>query len=151
MMSPKEHAKLLGLFLWIYAGLHFLIFGFVALVWFGIFGAIMSEASRRPQRGNSPNPEAIAGIAVVFIIIAVVVLVVFLMPKVVAGFGLRKGRSWAKVWTIVACCVAVLNFPLGTALGVYGFWFVFGDLGKTYFENPHATDHFSPPPPNNWQ
>lgn len=150
-MSPKDHAKLLGLFLWIYAGLHFLIFGVVALIWFGMFGMIISEASRRPQRASNPNPEAVAGVVILIFVLVIVVSLMFLIPKIVAGFGLRNGRTWAKVWTIIACCIAVLNFPIGTALGVYGFWFVFGDLGKAYFENPHATEHFPPPPPNQWQ
>ena len=152
MMSPKEHARLLGLFFWIYAGLQFLITGFIALIWFGMFGAIMSEASRAPRRSSDPNPEAVMGVVVLALLVIFAILIAFLIPKVVAGFGLRNGKSWAKVWAIIACCLAVLNFPLGTALGVYGFWFIFGDLGKAYFDNaPAAANNFPPPPPNNWR
>jgi hypothetical protein len=37
----------------------------------------------------------------------------------------------------------------GTAVGVYGLWFVFGDQGKAFFDGP---DFIPPPapPPNNW-
>jgi hypothetical protein len=151
MMSPKEHARLLGLLLWIYAGLQLLIVGFVALIWFGAFGMIMSEVSRAPRKASDPNPEAVMGIVVIIMIGILATLIIFLIPKIVAGFGLRNGRSWAKIWAIIACCLAVINIPLGTALGVYGFWFIFGDLGKAYFDGPQGMSNVPPPPPNNWQ
>lgn len=74
-----------------------------------------------------------------------------MIPKVIAGYGLRNDRSWAKIWAIVACCLAVLSIPFGTALGVYGFWFIFGDAGKNYFDNPNGFSQMPPPPPNSWQ
>ena len=55
---------------------------------------------------------------------------------------------------IVGSIVSCLSFPIGTAAGVYGLWFLFGDLGKQFylgsspqyaFQNPPA------PPPNSWQ
>lgn len=151
MMSPKEHARLLGLLFWIYAGFNLLIMTFVGLVWFGMFGMIMSEVSRAPRRGNEPNPEAVMGIVIVVIIAIFALTIVFLIPKIVAGFGLRNEKSWAKIWAIIACCLAVINIPIGTALGVYGFWFIFGDLGRAYFDNPQGASNIPPPPPNNWQ
>lgn len=151
-MTPKEHARLLGLFFWIYAAFQFVVVGIVALFWFGMSGAIMMEASKGPRRRGDANPEAVMGIVAVVMIIILGMLLVFLIPKIVAGFGLRNERSWGKIWAIIACCLAVLNVPFGTALGVYGFWFIFGDLGKAYFDNPQGLNNMPPPPPpNNWQ
>jgi len=150
-MTGKEHAKLLGLLFWIYAGLNVLILGFVSLIWVGMFGMMMSEVSRMPSHGNEPPPEAIFGFVIFVFLIVVAVSILFLIPKIIAGFGLRNGKSWAKVWAIIACCLAVINFPLGTALGVYGLWFIFGDIGKAYFDNPSNLNNMPPPPPNNWQ
>lgn len=151
-MTPREHARLLGLFFWIYAGFQLLVTGLVGLFYVGIFGAVMSEVSRAPRRANEPNPEAVFGVVIAIMAVIFVVVLLMLIPKVVAGFGLRNGKSWAKIWAIIACCLAVLSFPFGTALGVYGFWFIFGDLGKAYFDNPHGNfSNVTPPPPNNWQ
>lgn len=154
-MTPKEHAKLLGLFMWIFAGLNILIVVAIAVVYMAFAGVIAFAISNEPHRPGSqppPPPEAIIGFMFVGMIILLVATLIFMLPKIVSGYGLRKGRSWAKVWTIIACVLAVLNFPLGTAVGVYGFWFVFGDAGKAYFDGPDFYPQGAPPPPpNNWQ
>ncbi len=40
-------------------------------------------------------------------------------PGLVAGIGLLKRKSWARVLTIVLGILNLTNFPIGTALGVY--------------------------------
>ncbi|HZY62866.1 MAG TPA: zinc ribbon domain-containing protein [Edaphobacter sp.] len=40
----------------------------------------------------------------------------------IAGFGLLSRRSWARVLAIVLAILALLKFPLGTALGIYTLW-----------------------------
>jgi hypothetical protein len=40
----------------------------------------------------------------------------------VAGWGLLRRESWARVLTIVLSFPALLNLPFGTALGVYSLW-----------------------------
>lgn len=151
-MTPKEHAKLLGLLFWIYAGFNLVVTLGMAVFWFGMMGVVMSEVSKAPRRGSEANPEAFVGMMFVIMIFVIVITLIFMIPDVVAGFALRKEKSWAKIWAIIACCLAVISFPFGTALGVYGFWFIFGDLGKAYFDNPHGNfSNVPPPPPNNWQ
>ncbi len=39
-----------------------------------------------------------------------------------AGWGLLEGETWARVLTIVLGFIALLHFPIGTALGVYTLW-----------------------------
>jgi hypothetical protein len=153
-MTPKEHAKLLGLFMWIFAGLHLIIVAAIAVVYMAFAGVIAVAIANEPHRPGStppPPPEVIIGFMFVAVIIIVAATLFFMLPKIISGYGLRKGRSWAKAWTIVACVLAVLNFPLGTAVGVYGFWFVFGDAGKAYFDGPDFAAREFQPPPNSWQ
>lgn len=150
-MTGKDHAKLLGLFFWIYDGIQIIGLIIGMLVMIGMSGFMFSQFSRMPHNGNEPPPEFILGFMGVIIIIAIVVNILFLIPAIIAGYGLRNEKSWAKTWVIVACCLAVLNIPLGTALGVYGLWFVFGEEGKAYFDNPFAKAETPPPPPNNWR
>jgi hypothetical protein len=41
---------------------------------------------------------------------------------IMAGWGLLQRESWARTLTLVVGFVALLNVPLGTALGVYTLW-----------------------------
>ena len=139
--------------MWLFAGLQIGVIALIAIFYVAIFGFIAASMGNMPHRADDPPPEAILGIVVVIMIFALVVTLAFMIPKIVAGYGLRKGKSWAKVWTIVACVLAVMSVPLGTAVGVYGLWFVFGDAGKAFFDGPDftATPTTAPPPPNSWQ
>ncbi len=150
-MTSKEHAKLLGLLFWIYAGLQIVLTGFGLIVGFAMSGAIISEMSKMPHRPGEPNPEVFLSMIPMIMIFAFLIAIVMMIPKVVAGFGLRNEKSWAKIWAIIACCLAVLSFPFGTALGIYGFWFIFGDAGKGYFDQSQHSSGMPQPPPNNWQ
>lgn len=55
-------------------------------------------------------------------VLAFTIITVISLPGIIAGFGLLSFRPWARTLTIVLCAVHILNFPLGTALGVYGLW-----------------------------
>jgi hypothetical protein len=151
-MTPREHAKLLGLFMWLFAGLQIGVIALIAIFYVAIFGFVAANMGNAPHRADEPPPEAILGIVVVVMIFALIITLAFMIPKIVAGYGLRKGKSWAKVWTIVACVLAVMSVPFGTAVGVYGLWFVFGDAGKAFFDGldfaPPSTT--AAPPPNSW-
>ena len=41
---------------------------------------------------------------------------------VIAGWGLLDRQSWARILAIVLAFISLLNFPLGTALGIYTLW-----------------------------
>ena len=40
----------------------------------------------------------------------------------VAGYGLLNRRPWGRIVAIVAAILALIKFPLGTALGIYTLW-----------------------------
>jgi len=52
---------------------------------------------------------------------------------------------------IIASIICLPGIPLGTALGVYGLWFFFGEQGKSYYESGGMMASAPPPPPNSWQ
>jgi hypothetical protein len=64
-----------------------------------------------------------------------------------------KERPNARVWGIIGSIVAMLNMPLGTAAGIYGVWFLFGEDGKRFYLGgaQQQQQMFNPPPPNNWR
>jgi hypothetical protein len=71
------------------------------------------------------------------------------VPSVVAGYALLKRRRWAKVAGIVAGVTAATSFPVGTAVAVYTFWFLFSDVGKQLYGGPGR--ELPPLPPKDWQ
>jgi hypothetical protein len=40
----------------------------------------------------------------------------------VAGYGLLNRRPWGRIVAIIAAILALLKFPIGTALGIYTLW-----------------------------
>lgn len=154
-MTGKEHARLLGLLFWLLTGFQLFLVGVICFIYIVIFGAVFSTMPRRP---GDPPPEMFIPIIIVVVGIIFVMTLLFAVPKIIAGYGLRNEKSWAKVWGIVACVMAVMNVPFGTAVGVYGLIFILGDNGKAYFDNPYygrlpndVGAGMVQPPPSSWQ
>jgi len=55
------------------------------------------------------------------------------VPGLIAGWGLIKGRPWARILALLLAVFQVFEFPLGTALAVYAFWVLLQDSADTYF------------------
>ena len=149
-MTANDKARLLGLFFWLFTALNVLIIVGISALYVAIFGFVFSQ---QPQRAGDPPPEFIIGIlAIVFVFILVFTLL-FSVPKIIAGYGLRKGKSWAKTWAIIASVMTCMSFPIGTAIGVFGLVFLFSDEGKQYFDQKVFGGNIGPaqPVPNSWQ
>ena len=75
--------------------------------------------------------------AAVMVFMSLFVMVMFgvmILPCLIAGYGLLKGKKWARTAAIIGAVTAASNFPFGTAVCVYTFWFLFSDPGKAIFE-----------------
>lgn len=142
-MTTKDHGKLLGILFLIQGALG--AFGLVfAGLMFGGMGIFLVGSAKR-------GSDALGGALFIGLIIGVLIIsALFLLPTFLAGFGLLKGKTNVRIWTIVAAILALFSFPLGTALGIYALWFVFGDEGKRYFDGG-MNFQSSPPPPSGWQ
>ena len=125
-MTPEQHNKYLAWSHIAYAGFFALIFGIV-LLFFGV-GVIAAMLS-------TPGPD---GPPAVFLVIMTLFMAVFFgaftLPSFIAGYGLLKRKKWAKVWAIIAAVLAGGQFPMGTAVTVYTFWFLFSEPGKQWFD-----------------
>lgn len=128
-MNAKEHNKMVGIFLLAHGGLQFLIMLFISAI-YAIIGIGAFAAARRQE-------DQFIGFFI-FGVVAVVVLISILLiiPQIIGGWKLFKEKPNARIWGIVASILACLSFPLGTAAGVYGLWFLFGEEGKRFYENP---------------
>ena len=159
-MNAHDKARLLGLFFWLFTALNILAVGIFSIIFFVYFGVIAAVLAQGPHKANDPPPEVLMGIVVVVFVVvfamAILMTVVFSVPKVIAGIGLRKNKPWARTWAITASVICCLSFPIGTAIGIFGLIFLFSDDGKRYFEDAAyrsqlASGSYAPPPPNSWQ
>lgn len=152
VMTSNDHAKTLGILFYVYVGFQLLstILGAVMVV--AMFGSMAFHASEMPRRGADMPPPELFGFMAVVMVIAFSIGLLMLIPKALAAYGLRNGKKWARTMTIVGSILALLGFPIGTALGVYGLWFVFGDEGKKFFDGDFVNGSTQPPPPpHSWQ
>lgn len=49
-------------------------------------------------------------------------LILISIPGIVAGFGLYRRKEWARILTLILSVLAIFNFPIGTAIGIYSIW-----------------------------
>jgi hypothetical protein len=86
--------------------------------------------------GHSEDPDATLGAALVGFTGLGMALVFTLaaIPCLLAGWGLRKRRRWARVLAIIVAAVGLLRFPLGTAFGIYVLWVLLSKRTEEFFE-----------------
>ena len=145
-MTAKDHNKLVGIFLLVHGGIQALTMILLAVIYGGL-GAFMLTNARRDE-------EQIAAAVVIGMIFFVVVMaLIFVLPQLLAGWKLLKEKPSARTWGIIGSIVALLFFPLGTAAGIYGLWFLFGEEGKRFYLTGGNQNMYSmpPPPPNQWR
>lgn len=86
--------------------------------------------------GSAANPDGPPAFVMLFMFLFMgVIYGGMTLPSFVAGYGLLKGKRWARTWAIIAGVVSAMSFPIGTAVCVYTFWFLFSEPGKAIFES----------------
>jgi hypothetical protein len=129
-MSPEDHNKLLGWGHIAYASFHSLL---------GLFMGFMFGAFALAGIANPHTPDSFpAAFFMAFAVFFSLFYLAMAMPSFIAGVGLLKRKSWAKIWSTIAGVMSAMSFPLGTAVCVYTFWFMFGEQGKALYDQPKA-------------
>jgi hypothetical protein len=49
-------------------------------------------------------------------------LLLFAVPKIVAGIGLINLKPWSRYLAMVLAVFSLFNIPIGTAIGIYTLW-----------------------------
>ncbi len=142
-MTAKEHNKLVGIFLMIHGALQ--VFGMIiAIIVMSVLGTSILANSQRRE-------EQFAGTFFLFLTIFIVVFAcLILLPQIIGGYKLLKEQANARTWGIIGSILSCLSFPLGTAAGVYGLWFLFGEEGKRFYL-ADGQQQFLNTPPQNWR
>src|SRR4051812_2718502 len=152
-MIAKEHNRLVGIFLMAHGAMQALVMIFICVV-YGIMGTAMFATA--PKEGKFVGLIFIGMVAFIAFIGSVLIV-----PQILGGLKIYKERPGARMWGIVGSIVCCLSFPLGTAAGVYGLWFLFGDEGKRFYlggmnqpafmPNNYQPRGYEPPQPGAWQ
>jgi len=62
----------------------------------------------------------------------------FFIPGIIAyglaGYGLLKYKSWARILAIILALLNLILFPIGTLIGIYTLWVMFNDEAEAFFE-----------------
>lgn len=120
----QQHVSILG---WLYIVGHalFLVVGMFVFILLTGIGVATGEPETR-------TILSAVGTSVGLLLAALAV------PGLAAGYGLLTRKPWARVLALVVGILGLVNFPVGTAIGLYALW------GLT---QPAATDYFAAPTP----
>lgn len=66
-------------------------------------------------------------------------LLVLSIPGLIAGYGIVTFKSWARILGIVLAALQLINFPLGTAFGIYALWALLNKDTERLF-NPSSAE-----------
>lgn len=121
-MTPEQHNKYLSWAHFAHAGFTFVLM----LLMIAFMTAVMTLDPR-------PPPPALIAIMWVFISGMTAIMI---GPSILAGYALRKRKRWAKTMSIIAGVMASMSAPIGTAVCIYTFWFLFSEPGRVLYDNP---------------
>jgi hypothetical protein len=128
----RTHVKVLGVVYLAVGACMLLLALFLALTMGSVTGIV--GATAEPQDAAIAIPIlGIAGMALV------VMFGVFSLPSLITGYGLLYFKSWARIVGIVLSAVSLINFPLGTAVGVYGLWVLLNKETERLFDIPQGS------------
>jgi len=115
-MKLDQHKKTLGILHLVYGIFTALVFLFIGSI-ANIFIPFIQEAIIEDE-----GIESEKYVIMVAEIIRVAFLILFIfsaLPSILGGLGLIMKLRWGLIVSMIAGCVSLLNFPFGTALGIY--------------------------------
>ncbi len=118
-MDKEKHITILGV-LHITRGAIALLLGMLG---FGFFAGI----------GVLSGDETALGVLGLIGTLAIIFMSVIAIPSILAGVGLLQRREWGRIFALVVGILSLIDFPFGTALGVYTIWALMNDDIKQAF------------------
>ncbi|RIK35708.1 MAG: hypothetical protein DCC55_29455 [Chloroflexi bacterium] len=114
-----QHVTILG-WLFIVGHAFFLLIGIFVFLLLSAIGVV------------SGDPQATAVLGVVGTAVGVL-LGILSVPGIVAGFGLLARKAWGRYLAIVVGVLNLINFPIGTLIGLYTLWVLMQESATDYF------------------
>ncbi|MBL8174233.1 MAG: hypothetical protein JNK48_06165 [Bryobacterales bacterium] len=125
----QAHVKIVAILHIVFGALGLLAGLFIMVLFGGIAGLVGAFGNGAESLIAIP---ILGGIGAVILIL----LLALSLPGLIAGIGLLRFRNWARILTIVLSALNLLNFPFGTALGVYGLWVLLSADTQRLFTAP---------------
>ncbi|MGD9930486.1 MAG: hypothetical protein AB7U05_10745 [Mangrovibacterium sp.] len=50
------------------------------------------------------------------------IMIICSIPGIIGGIGVMKRKQWGRILILIISILNLVNFPFGTALGVYSIW-----------------------------
>jgi hypothetical protein len=113
----RDHIRLVGILWMAYSVLHVVAGVALLIVANTIFGGVNGMI----HIPNGPPPEVTVWLRPLLSVIGWLILAKAAFGFF-AGWGLLRHEEWARVVALVVGFIALLNVPLGTALGIYTLW-----------------------------
>jgi len=135
-LTPEQHNKYLAYSNIAYGALLSLLGLAMSIFMLGIMGTAP----------NGPPP----GMMVFFSLFITGIYAAMTIPSFIAAWALLKRKKWARTASIISAVIAASNFPIGTAVCVYTFWFLFSDPGKAFFDQNNYNKYALPPGQQTW-
>ncbi len=107
----------------------------IGLSIFGILTGIVILVVLNLVGGFIADKEASFILHLVGTIVAFFIFLVS-VPGIIAGIGLYRRKEWARILTLILSVLNLMNFPLGTAVGVYGLWALVQEETAALFKTP---------------
>jgi len=118
--------RVLAVLWFVYAALSVLA-GFAGLAFLRAF----LSGGFHPWMGESAPPAWVLPAIVHFAWIAITIRVIL---AVIAGWGLLERAQWGRIIAIIAAILALIRFPLGTALGIATLVILLGTRNSALYE-----------------
>ena len=93
--------------------------------------------------GNDPDNWVAAPIVATVGFAISIFLLLLSAPSIVGGWGLMHYRPWSRVLMVIVSVFHCFHVPIGTALGIYGFWVLFNPEAQRILD---TGGHYMPPP-----
>lgn len=114
-----QHVKIVAILSIVFGAL----MAFLGLALFGIiFGAGAASGEKDALLVTGTVGTAVGGL---FVLLA--------LPSIIGGIGLLKRRDWGRILILIVAALSLLNFPFGTAYGIYAFWVLLNDQTRVLF------------------
>ena len=81
----------------------------------------------------SREPIAIFVTSTIGTILAIIFTLLSL-PSIIGGIGLMQYKNWARILLLFVAVINLLNFPIGTIIGLYTLWVLLQDRTIRLFE-----------------
>jgi hypothetical protein len=129
-----QHIRILAILQIVYASLGILLGVGVFLLFGGIAGIVGISAD---------SPDSLVAIPILAVIggLASSVIIALSLPRLIAGMALYQFRNWGRILTLVVGVIGLLDFPIGTGLGIYALWVLtHRDAGPLFDAEPRLVN-----------